>query len=302
MTSSAAAAALVLALGMYARATDAPAPWRTTSDGSGAAQLVYVERDTPGSARVRLVPRVLAVTADDVTLLVPSHLDARWPVVTRTSAELSTPARSLTTTTQSIALSGLPDLVFGCASDVVGATFVDDSLVHLSSAPPSAANDATQCARRVDVRAPCAADDDAPNDVAVARHSAQLARLTAQFSRTGPGIVISAQPAPGRAQLFLVQHVLAAGPCACGDGIAQVLESRVVPLAMPQLSGPTTLWISVPTFASAMYELVVADSADDIDVDAVHDVSFTDAFSCAAAEDPSVMRVCSAPQWCDCEC
>jgi hypothetical protein len=272
---------------------------------------LWLEKRKGKSWSVRVPPLVLVVSEREPYYRVPSHVDERWPLsdVPVSSVVRTPPALPPAPPDQSVVVAGLPDLQFGCALDPVGAVVVDGDVERTARllANITTTGATNVCAVRLDARTPCPTAEtpatDPPQDPAKGSPAAQLlARIAPRLSGSGPALTFPLQPVPGSGTLFLVEHLLESARCGCGDDVAGVTASRVVPMQLPKLTQRTSVWIEVPRYTAAMYDVVVATTAQDVETDALTTVSYTDTFESQPPEDPNTMRAFSAPNACECTC
>lgn len=308
--------ALALILVVTVAAQTAPAPPPTPppapiADGfafcadAGAHPLAVVKVNGP-VATVRVAPLTIAIGENAPTVIVPRHVDERWPSRDVKSACLTRAPPALPEKPGvSVAFSSTPQLVFGCRADPVDAR-IETGALSIADGPASKDN---TCLAYVDVRAPCprreSEDDPAferRRKEAEAQTKARLARLVPRYPHGGPALLVRAQAARSSDKLFLVERLLESEACGCSEDAANVVSTRVALLRTPALTEPAVLSIAVPRYVGAAYDLVTAVDEEAVDADAVTRIAYTDAFSALAPEEEHVIRVFSAPEACPCDC
>ncbi len=148
------------------------------------------------------------------------------------------------------------DLVFGCHGDLARARVASGVLLGRR---PGAAPTGDVCLERVDVRTPC-------DDERRASHRREAGELTARFGAHGPALRLEAGPGAGDLPIYVVTRLLAADGCAGDVPLAASTDVKVERLRVPVIEhGGTTLHVLVPRYGGALYDVVAADSAADVD-------------------------------------
>jgi hypothetical protein len=277
------------------------------------AHPLHVESRQQSITTVLVAPLELELAAAAPRIRIPRIVDQGWRRVRVANACLQSTPPPLPTDAPGLELVGAPVLVFGCANDSVGATF--STLAGAALRPPA---DRAMCATELDTRAACLQLSDG-NAASTKRqrdeesqHRKRLAPVTARFALDGPAIAVRARPRATATPLLLIEHLLESESCGCGEDSARVVSSRVVPLRIPRLPptaigdgrGELMVWIAVPRYTGALYELKPADADADADADAatLGSVRYTDTFVADPPDDDLTLRAFSAPVACPCDC
>lgn len=206
------------------------------------------------------------------------------------------------------------ELVFGCRGDLSRAVVVGGSLAGLGGArPPDVAGDV--CVGHIDVRPPCGpADDDDDKDPqsperarlgveAQAAYKAALSRLVPRFGNDGPALRLQLAARGSDRPVFVATRLLVADGCAGCAATASTVDVKVTRLRVP-VGGddPTLLHVVVPRYAGVVYDVVTAERAADVDVEA-ESFELGDAFDADPRDEPGPGdHLFMAPESCGCPC
>lgn len=187
------------------------------------------------------------------------------------------------------------DLLFGCRGDIARASLIGGSVASLGVArPPSTAPNV--CVAGLDVRPPC-------DPAGAAAHRAALARLVPRFGTDGPALRLVAGPGTGDRPLWVVMRLLAVDGCSDCVPTAASTDVRVARLRVPRVEqGLTVLHVLVPRAQGVVYDIVTADSRDDLSDDALS-FQLGDAFDADPRDEPGPgEHLFAAPDVCSCVC
>jgi hypothetical protein len=189
------------------------------------------------------------------------------------------------------------DLVFGCRGDLTRAQVVGGALMGLGGPrPPSMAEDV--CVGHIDVRPPC---DEAPDRQS--EHKAALSRFLPRFGNHGPALRLVLAPGGSDRPLYVITRLLAADGCSGCDPAVATADVRVERLRVPAGAlGPTVLYVSVPRYVGVLYDVVAADTLEDVDAEPVS-FDLGEAFDQDPRDEPGPgEHLFMAPPACECRC